>query len=98
MDSSDREYDRGAAPCRYCQTGYHKACRGFRLDGTVCSCECPTTFKAKDGRKKFERGDTPCKPCSIGDHRRCKRGECSCSCKERPPKRKFLFDIPKSTQ
>jgi hypothetical protein len=88
----------GDTPCRYCQTGNHKACRGVRLDETVCSCSCPKKpgrngVELVDARRKFALGDKPCHGCSNGDHRRCKRSGCSCSCKERKIQR-TLFEIP----
>ena len=65
MQRSKRKFDRGPHPCRYCQDGDHRDCRGVLCDASaLCSCSCPEAVamhvrKLKSDKRRWLVGKPP---------------------------------------
>jgi hypothetical protein len=42
-----KKFERGSQPCGKCQSFRHYCCRP-RLDGSMCTCQCPEACKARN--------------------------------------------------
>jgi hypothetical protein len=53
MRKTPKKYEPGENPCGKCQSHSHYACRP-RLDGTLCSCQCPRACKTRDVKQSAD--------------------------------------------
>ena len=53
MRKTPKKYERGVRPCGNCSSFRHYSCRP-KLDGTLCTCQCPAACKTRDAKAKLD--------------------------------------------
>lgn len=53
MIKTPKKYERGDNPCGKCQMHRHYCCRP-RLDGSMCSCQCPASRETHSLKEKLD--------------------------------------------